>query len=328
MPELRKDPISGRWVIIGTERVRRPSDFRAPRHPPRGDSCLLCAGRENETPTELLSYRDGAGGPWRVRVVPSKFPALRVEGELDRRGHGLYDVMNGIGAHEMIVESPHHHDTLATLPPGHVEDVIRAWHDRMVDLKRDQRFRSITIFQSHGADAGATVDHAHAQLLATPTPPQRLGDELHHARTYHDYRERCLFCDVLHQETDERTRVVVETEHMVAFAPYAARFPFEVWILPRRHVPTFENAGPTEHRDLARTLRTVLRKLDHALGDPPWTLVLHSAPFNEAESAWFHWHLEVTPRVRFTTALGWAGGFHVNPMPPEDAARFLRDTPD
>lgn len=328
MPELRKDPIIGRWVIIGTERVRRPADFRVQRAPRRGDSCLFCAGREAETPPELLATRDAPGAPWRVRVVPARFPALRVEGELERRGHGLYDLMNGIGAHEVIVESPNHDDTLATLPASHVEDVVRAWRDRIVDLKRDQRFRSILVFQSHGVEAGAAVDHAHTQLLATPTPPQRLGDELHHARAYHDYRERCLFCDILHQETDERTRIVMETEHVVAFAPFAARFPFEVWILPRRHVPGFENTGPAELRDVARVLRGVLRKLDAALDAPPWNLVVHSAPFGDAESPFYHWHIEVTPRVHYASNIGWGGGFHVNPMPPEDAARFLRDVPD
>jgi len=330
MPELRKDPIIGRWVVIGTERPRRPSDFHT-RRPSRrrGATCMFCAGHEAETPPEVLASRDGPGSPWRVRVVPNKFPALRIEGDLERRGHGLYDLMNGIGAHEVIVESPRHEDTLASLPVAAVEDVVRAWRDRIVDLKRDQRFRSIVIFKAHGAAAGATILHAHSQLLATPTPPQRLADELHHARAYHDYRERCLFCDMVNQETEEQSRVVLETEHTIAFAPFAARFPFEVWVLPRRHVPAFESTGAVEQRDLARVLRGVLRRLDAALADPAYNVLLHTAPFADGESPFYHWHLEITPRLPAAAAsFEWGSGFHVNPVPPEDAARFLRDAPE
>ncbi len=329
MPELRKDPIGGRWVIIGTERVRRPGDFRRPRPPRVAPSCIFCAGRERETPPELLAYRDDAdNGGWRVRVVPSKFPALRIEGDLERRGHGLYDLMNGIGAHEIIVESPQHEASLATLPLAAVEDVVRAFRDRIVDLKRDQRFRSVVVFKAHGVDTGASVEHPQSQLIATPTPPQRLTDELHHARGYHDWRERCLFCDILHQEIEERARLVVEGEHVVAFAPFASAAPFETWLLPRRHTPAFEHSGPAEQRDLAKVLRTVLKKLDAALGDPPFNLLLHSAPFGEGESAYYHWHVEITPQLTPLGGFESGSGFHVNPVPPEDAARFLRDVPD
>ncbi len=329
MPELRKDPLLGRWVIIGTERVRRPSDFRSPRPPRRGGPCVLCAGHERETPPEVLVYRDRPDdGGWRVRVVPSKFPALRVEGDLERRGHGLYDLMNGIGAHEVIIESPRHDDTLARLPLAAVEDVVRAWRDRIVDLKRDQRFRAIVVFKTHALGDAAASEHPHSQLLATPIPPQALNDELHHARAYHDYRERCLFCDIVHQEAEERTRVIVESEHVVAFAPFAARFPFETWIVPRRHAPAFEHGSAAVLRDLARALRAVSRKLERALGDPSFEFQLHSAPFAEGESPWYHWHLEITPTLSSPAGADRGSGFHVNPMPPEDAARFLRDTGD
>lgn len=328
MPELRKDPVIGRWVIIGTTRVRRPADFRVVKPLRRGGPCLFCAGHELETPPELLAYRSGTAtdGPWRVRVVPNKFPALRVEGHLERRGHGLYDLMNGIGAHEVVIESPRHDDSLATLSADQIEDVLRAYRERILDLKRDQRFRSIVVFKSHGVDAGLHLEHPHSQLLATPIPPQSLSDELHHARSYHDYRERCLFCDILHQETGEKSRLVVETENVLAFAPFAARFPFETWILPRRHAPAFEHIGAAELRDLATVVGTVLRRLDRVLGDPPYNLALHSAPFSESESPYFHWHVEITPRVTPVAGFEWGSGFHVNPMPPEDAARFLRDS--
>jgi UDPglucose--hexose-1-phosphate uridylyltransferase len=332
MPELRKDPILGRWVVIGTERVRRPADFHAGRPHQATTTCVLCEGNEHETPPELLAYRDGLdsvpNGPgWQVRVVPSKFPILRIEGDIERRGHGLYDVMNGIGAHEVIVESPRHRESLTRLPLAGVEQVLRAYRERMLDLKRDDRIRSVTVFKKHGLDLGATREHGYSQLLGTPTPPQRLSDELHHARAYYDYRERCLLCDIVRQETEERTRVVEGSDQIIAFAPFASRFPFEVWILPRQHAPAFEQVSPTDLRALARVLHTVLRKLDVALEDPPFNLVLHSAPAGEHESPYCHWHIEIAPKLTPSAGSEWGSGFHVNPMPPEDAARFLRDAP-
>lgn len=328
MPELRRDPVVGRWVIVDTERVRRPHDFREARPPRRGGPCLLCGGHEVETPPAVLTLGGDATGGWRVRVVPNKFPSLRVEGDLERRGHGLYDLMNGVGAHELIVESPKHDDVLASLPLEIVENVIGAWRERIRDLKRDPRFRAAVVVKTHGLDRGQMHEHPHSQLLATPITPQRLSDELHHARAYHDYRERCLFCDIMHQETEEQRRLVLETEHLMAFAPFAARFPFETWILPRRHLGAFENADPIEHADLARALRGVLRRMRTLLGDPPYSVLLHTAPFADADSPFFHWHVEVIPRLAATAGFEWESGLHTNPVPPEDAARFLRDAPE
>ncbi len=333
MPELRKDPTVGRWVIIGTERVRRPTDFFRPPAPRRDGPCAFCVDHERETPPELLAYRDPPEAPpdtpgWRVRVVPSKFPALRVEGELERRGQDMYDLMNGVGAHELILASPAHDQTLGTMPVGAVEEVLQACQARIVDLKRDARFRSILVFERHGADADAVVTHPHLQLVAAPIVPYTLAGEIDHARTYHDYRERCLFCDMLRQEVEVRARLVVDLPRVVAFAPFASRAPFEACLLPRRHAAAFEHADADELRDTARALRSVLRKLDRAIGDPPYTLLLHSAPFGSSESPSYHWHIEIAPALAGLAGLGDASGLHVNPMPPEDAARVLRDTPD
>jgi UDPglucose--hexose-1-phosphate uridylyltransferase len=329
VPELRKDPLTGQWVIVGTERPRRPEDFRAVLEPPAPGPCALCEGNERETPPELLAYRpSGDGGPdapgWRVRVVPNRFPALRVEGDLERRGHGLYDLMNGVGAHELIVESPRHDDDLATLPLVAVEDVVHAYQERMLDLRRDTRFRSVVVFKTADRGLGPLLDHPHSQLLATPTLPVELATELAQARTYHDYRERCLFCDILHQETEEAERLIVESEHVVAFVPFAARLPFETWIVPRRHAAGYEHLRAGERRDLARTLRTVLARLRSTLGGAPTSLVLHSAPFAESEAPYFHWHVEIAPRVVVPGVLATGSGFPANPLPSEDAARFLR----
>jgi UDPglucose--hexose-1-phosphate uridylyltransferase len=320
-------------VIIATERVGRPSDFTPREEPRRGGPCAFCAGHEHETPPEILAYREPrdarADGPgWRVRVVPNKFPALRIEGALERRGQGLYDLMNGVGAHEVLIESPDHDHGLGRLPPAAVEDVLRAVRDRVVDLRRDDRFRSVVVFKNHGAAAGASLEHPHMQLIATPIVPLVVADELLHARAYHDYRERCLFCDILSQELAAGVRLVGETPEVVAFAPFAARFPFETWILPRRHGATFETTNPETLRDLARLVRSVLGRLDRAIGDPPYNLFLHSAPFGTEGSPSYHWHVEIVPKLVGVAGFEWGSGFHINPMPPENAARTLRNTPE
>jgi UDPglucose--hexose-1-phosphate uridylyltransferase len=320
MPELRKDPVTGHWVIVGTERPRRPEDFQPIVHPPPAGSCMLCPGSERTMPPAVLTYRthDGAAADsaWRVRVVPSKFPTLRVEGELERRGQGLYDLMNGVGAHEIIVESPHHDDTFATLSLAALEDVLHAWQERIVDLRRDTRIRSVVIYRT-------PFDHPHSQVLATPTPPPDLQRELAHARSYHDYRERCLLCDILHQETHDGLRIVAELDHVLAFVPFAARTPFETWLLPRRHLAGYEHVTGQERRDLARVLRILVRRLHALVPGVGVAFVLHSAP-PEENGGFFHWHVEVTPEVRMAGLEPTASGFAINPLLPEDAARYLR----
>jgi UDPglucose--hexose-1-phosphate uridylyltransferase len=328
MPELRKDPVTGQWVIIRTERPHRPEDFRPlPTPAASATPCALCEGHEQATPPELLAYRTGgegrANGPgWRVRVIPNKFPTLRVEGELERRGHGLYDLMNGVGAHELVIESPRHADTLRMLAPAALEDVAHAYQERIIDLRRDTRFRSVVVFKP--GRSLAALSHPHSQLLATPTVPADLRIELLNARSYVDYRERCLFCDILQQESDEEHRVVAESEHVVALVPFAARTPFETWLLPRRHLASYEHVTAAERRDVARVLGTVLQRMHALVGDAPVGFVLHSAPFGEGDVSFFHWHWELTPAVAVPDFQPEGSGFPVNPLPPEDAARFLR----
>jgi UDPglucose--hexose-1-phosphate uridylyltransferase len=330
MPELRKDPVTGRWVIVRTERPHRPEDFRLPPVVRAPGPCALCEGNEHETPPELLAYRgDGQqpNGPgWRVRVVPSRFPTLRVEGQLERRGHGLYDLMNGVGAHELVVESGRHDESLRTLPAPALEEVVHAYQERMLDLRRDARFRSVVIFKSSRHADVPALDHPHSQVLATPTPPPDLEHELLQARDHFAYRERCLFCDILQQEGDEGSRVVIELEHVLALVPFAARTPFETWLLPRRHLPGFEHVTAGERRDLARALKTVLQRSHALLGEVPVGFVLHSAPFGERDASFFHWHVELTPAAAVPGVLPEGSGFAVNPLPPEDAAQFLRGT--
>src|SRR5688500_252685 len=328
MSELRKDPVTGRWVIISTERRKRPSDFRLETVTTRpDDGCPFCEGHEEMTSHELLAHRNGSApnGPgWSLRVVPNQFPVLRVEGTLDRQGEGLFDKMNGIGAHEVIIETPRHEESLATMGEGDIEQVLWACRERVQDLKQDRRCRYIIIFKNHGAAAGAHLEHSHSQLFALPIVPREVRDELEGARVHYVAKERCLFCDIVRQELTEGRRVVAENGEAVALAPYASRSPFETWVLPRRHQSRFEDAPGGEVAAVARLLREVLRRMDVALERPPYSFVIHSAPVSEPAD-FYHWHIEILPKVTRFGAFEWATGFHRNPTLPETAAAVLRE---
>ena len=329
MPELRKDPVVGRWVIISSDRGRRPTDFNGSAPPPSGKPCPFCVGNEDKTPPEILAYREAGTSPntpgWSTRVVPNKFPALQIEGGLDRRGEGLYDKMNGIGAHEVIIETPDHDATLATMPPKAVEDVLWAYRDRIMDLKRDLRFRYVLIFKNHGISAGATLEHSHSQLIALPIVPKRVREEVDGSLTYFRYKERCIFCDIVRQELDAGVRVVGENSEFVAIAPFAPRFPFETWLLPKRHDSSFEDASPKQFVALATMLQETLRRLDAVLESPAYNYVLHTSPFREEDNEYYHWHIEIIPKLTKVAGFEWGSGFFINPTPPEEAARFLRE---
>ncbi len=257
MTELRKDPVVGRWVIISTERAKRPQEFTPEPVPRREGVCPLCPGSERMTPPEILGYRQG-GQPndpnWTLRVVPNKFPALRIEGELGKAADGIYDRMHGIGAHEVVIESERHDVDLFDLPEKRFEDVLWAYRDRLVDLKKDHRFKSVLIFKNHGAAAGASLTHSHSQLIALPVIPKRVMEEMNGCREYYRFRDRCLFCDIVVQEMDQKVRIVEETGEFLAFSPYAPRFPFETWIVPKRHQCAYEMIEGDQAKSARRRL--------------------------------------------------------------------------
>ncbi|MBP2677998.1 MAG: galactose-phosphate uridylyltransferase [Deltaproteobacteria bacterium] len=265
MTELRKDPVVGRWVIISTERAKRPQEF--PPEPParREGVCPLCPGSERMTPPEILAFREG-GQPndpnWTLRVVPNKFPALQIEGELGKAADGIYDRMHGIGAHEVVIESERHDIDLFDLP--------------------EKRF----------------------------------------------VRDRCLFCDIVVQEMDQKVRIVEETGEFLAFSPYAPRFPFETWIVPKRHQCAYEMIEGDQARGLAAVFRRTLRRLNLALENPPFNFIVHSAPFQERAAEFYHWHIEIMPKLTKVAGFEWGSGFYINPTPPEESAKYLRELPE
>ncbi len=330
MPELRKDPITGRWVIISSNHGKRPTDFQDQRNKKRGGFCPFCAGNERTTPQEVLAFRDPAGaapnGPgWRLRVVPNKFPALQIEGDLNKQGEGLFDKMNGIGAHEVFIESPDHNATLANMPARGVEEVLWAFRERMEDLKKDRRFQYTLIFKNEGLSAGATLEHSHSQLIALPIVPISVQEELDGCRRHYDLKERCIYCDIIRQETQQRTRLVGENQGFIAVAPFAPRFPFETWVLPKRHISCYSCTARDAFKDLAALLQDTLRRIDRALSFPPYNFVIHTSPFKEEINDYYHWHVEIMPKLTNVAGFEWGSGFYINPTPPEEATRFLRE---
>ena len=340
MPELRKDPLIGRWVIIATERAKRPEDFVAPHDEslPQ-DECPFCEGHEAQTPPEIYAVRPGGSAAnrpgWKVRVVPSIKPVLRIEGELNRRAKGMFDLMDGIGAHEVIVESPQHVHNAADLPLAALHASLEASMLRIADLERDPRFRYALWFKNYGTTAGAgRVQHTRSQLIATPVTPLRVKEELVGTRRYFEDKERCLVCDLLNQEREAQTRVVIDSTHILVVCPFASRFPFELWIVPKRHSCDFSKMRPEELADLSVVFKEVLSRLKSVLSDPPYNALLHTAPFRHPRAKaghWktieedYHWHIELIPRLTRVAGFEWGSGFYINPTPPEESAAYLRE---
>ena len=330
MPELRKDPIVGRWVIISTERGKRPSSFKMIERPSvTGGFCALCPENEDKTPPEVYAVRRDGSKPntpgWTLRVVSNKFPALVIEGNVKKQGEGMYDKMNGIGAHEVIIETPHHGEALSQLDVKAFEDVLWAYRDRIVDLKKDERFRYVLIFKNHGVEAGASLAHSHSQLIALPIIPKLVMEEMEGSKNYYHYKDRCVFCDIVHQELDDKIRVVVENNDFLAITPYASRSPFEIWLLPKKHSSSFINITSTEYTSLASIFQDVLSRIEVALEDPPFNFTLHTSPFNELINDYYHWHFEIIPTLSKIAGFEIGSGFYINPTPPEEAAAFLKE---
>ena len=322
---------------IGHQDFLDPDQFsgQAQETPPE-KPCPFCEGNESNTPSEIYAIRPRhtpRNGPgWDLRVVPSIAPFLKIEGELDRRGIGLYDLMSGIGAHEIVIETNQHIANMADLSEEQITRVITCYIDRITDLEKDQRFKYVLVFKNHGWIAGAgRVRHSRSQLIATPVNPKRVKEELVGARRYYEYHERCVFCDLVKQELESKDRLILDIDGFLAIAPFASRFPFEVWILPKKHSCDFVSMDMSMRMDLARILKKVLFKLKKGLNDPPYNYVIHTAPFRRPKGGYwksidydYHWHIEIMPRLTRVAGFEWGTGFYICPLPPENAAQFLR----
>ena len=329
MSEIRRDPIIGRWNIIDTDQPLGPDGFEIDRQSPGGAKCPFCYGNEPMTPPEIYVLRPSGGAPngggWTLRVVANKFPALKIEGELNRRGIGVFDLCNGVGAHEVIVESPDHQRQTADLSHEEMVEVIKAFKARSLDLRGDRRFKYTLIFKNYGLAAGASLEHSHTQLIALPIVPKRVQEELKGSERYFEFRDRCPYCDMLAQEMQERERLVCENRSFAAFCPFMSNFPFELWILPKAHSSDFGQISAEEIADFARILKDALNRIRAGLGDPAYNFIIHTGPIEPREREEYHWHLELMPKLTKIAGFEWGTGFYINPTPPELAAKILRE---
>jgi UDPglucose--hexose-1-phosphate uridylyltransferase len=332
MHELRKDILLGRWVEVLSE-SQAPTDYQIP---PRDEEdvhgCILCPGREHDAPPEITSIRMAGTTKWWTRVLPSFRPMFQVEGDLGRKGVGIYDRMNSIGANEIIVESPEHDSRPEDMGLEQMIRVITLYRNRVADLQKDSRLRYVLIYKDSGKNAGEIFSHPVSFLMATPVIPMIVKDELDNAKQYFAYKERCIFCDIITEELRVGERIILETRNFVAFCPYAAQLPFESWIIPKRHSCAFHEITNDEIEDMGLILMSVLKKLRKIFNEPPFNYFIHTAPnMVPRRNHWhtlgedFHWHLEIIPRIIRTSGFEWGSGFYILPTSPENAAKYLRE---
>jgi UDPglucose--hexose-1-phosphate uridylyltransferase len=325
MAQLRREPVTRMWVVVTNDDPKGPSDYLSFK-PPYGrrvaeGPCPFCPGNERMTPQETFSSRQDGGG-WSVRVIPNKFPFFRIEGNFDRRPEGMYDVMEAVGAHEIVVEAPEHDQNLATLEPNQIEKILLAYKGRLVDLEKDRRFEQFLILKNY---PGIFNRHPHSHILAMPVIPMRIDEEIRGTLDYYQRKERCIFCDILKEEISAKKRVILETVHFLVFTPFASRYPFETWIVPKIHSSDFHSINQAEMADLSAGIQSLFHCFFDLLDDPPYSLTLHTSPVQRFHRSEYHWHLETRLRIGLREGFEWGTGFFVNPTPPEDAARFLRE---
>jgi UDPglucose--hexose-1-phosphate uridylyltransferase len=333
-PEYRKDPLSEGWVVIAADRNGRPDEFREPGTKRVQGPCPFCHGNEADTPDEIIVYPTGSGENWQVRVIPNKYPAVvRCEdlkpaaiGKAFQNGTPrLFTSIRGHGGHEVIVESPDHAVSLTDLSDECLRLTFLAYRDRMHGLAAEGPWRYVQVFKNVGAAAGSSIEHAHSQIIGLPAVPVRVADELSHTQVFLKKTGRQLFAEMIAEELAAGDRIVAESAEFVAFCPYASRFPYETWVLPRRAAPRFETSDDTLAAALGTFTNDVVGRLERALQRPAYNYLIHSAPFDGSGDNHYHWHLELLPRITKPAGFEWGTGYYINPVSPEQAAQALRD---
>src|SRR4030042_1999324 len=325
MADLRKEPVTRTWVVVTTDHPKGPSDylpFKPPYQPQEAEGlCPFCPGHEEMTPRETFML-SGEGGGWAVRVIPNKFPFFHIEGEFDRRPEGMYDVMEAIGAHEIVVETPGHKQNFASMDTQQIEKILRAYRERLKDLEKDRRFQQFLILKNY---PGVFNRHPHSHIIAMPVIPRRIDEEIYGTLDYYQRKERCIFCDIIKEEILMKKRVILETVHFLVFSPFASRYPFETWIVPKKHAPDFHHMGEEEMGDLSIGIQSLFHSFFKLLSDPPYSLTFHTSPIQDRfHRPEYHWHIETRLRFGLREGFEWGTGFFVNPTSPDDAANYLR----
>lgn len=338
MSQLRQNPATKEWVIIAKERAKRPEDFNVPRSdekvPEYDPKCPFCPGNEAQTPKEIFEYRPfgtKAGTPgWWLRAVPNKFAALEdlaCEALERKKDKDFFRYMDGLGRHEVIIESPRHDLHLAIMDQKQVEEIFLAYRQRYMELSKDPRFEIIKIFKNHGKGAGTSLQHPHSQIIAAPVTPTHIRYRLDEAMRYYDDEGKCVFCMMIEKEKSDGSRIVMETENFICFEPFASRSPFETYILPKQHCDSFGKITPDLSKEFAYITKCVLSKLNISLNNPDYNYMISSTPPHDSSEEYYHWHLRIDPRVTAVAGFEMGSGIYINTVIPEEAAKFLRNTP-
>ncbi len=338
--ELRKDYLLDRWVVIATERARRPVDFAKQKNEPaKTSNCPLCAGNEHMTPPAVLVYLPSNGGirkdkdegdfrhkNWIIRCIPNLYPAFTPPKEPADTEHIMESDSFGyaIGHHEVLVESPNHTDHPANASLPQLVHLINAYKDRLSELSTKPYVKYLQVFRNHGLEAGASLSHAHSQIIATPFIPKTVNDEMVASKTYWNNHKSCVFCDLIKQET-QTPRFIAANEHFTVFAPYASVYPMGFWVVPKRHSPSFLDLTESETQAFAEILKITLTGLKDLVNDPPYNYGFHLA-INKDAQEYYHWHLEVYPKLSIWAGFEKSTGMYINTVPPETAAAELKKT--
>jgi len=333
VPQLRQDPTTKEWVIIATERSKRPHDFKKAKpsieKPSYKENCPFCPGNEHLTPHETLAYRKGGppdGKGWWVRVIPNKFPALTPEGSLERKEEkGFFRLMDGVGVHEVVIGSPIHNQLFPLMDEFQVSETLLAYRERYLALKEDPRIKLIIIFKNHGQAAGTSLEHTHSQIVGTAVVPSNIRTKLQTAARHYDDHGVCVYCEMIKEELTFKKRIVMETDRFVVLHPFASRSPFETWILPKDHNASFGSIKMEDSKQFAQILKTTLFKIYSELNDPDYNYVIHTAPVKDETEDYYHWHLQIIPRLTTTAGFEMGSGMYINVSFPEETAQFMRE---
>jgi UDPglucose--hexose-1-phosphate uridylyltransferase len=330
---MRQDPTTKEWVILASERAKRPDDFRrakpVPNIPPFKKECPFCPGNEHQTPPETLAYRRGgpSNGPgWWVRVVPNKYPALVLDGSLERKEEkGFFRLMDGVGVHEVVIGSPIHNQVFSVLDDYQASEVLLAYRERYLALREDPRIKLIIIFKNHGLAAGTSLEHTHSQIVGTSVVPSNLRKKLQEAARHYDDHGRCVYCEMIEEELSSGERILQETDEFVVLHPFASRFPFETWIVPKKHNASFGSISLEDSKKFAILLKTTLHGIHSKLNDPDYNYVVHTAPVKDEGEDYYHWHLQIIPRLTTPAGFEMGSGMYINVSFPEETARFMKE---
>lgn len=331
MSEIRQNIITRDWVIMATERAKRPHEFASKQNlvnalPEHKDNCPFCTGNEHMTGSEHLRIPgDSQPDHWQVRVVPNKFPALAPEGERVRRNEGMQVNLSGVGFHDVVIDHPNHNARMPFLPVADIQKILLSYKIRYQQISLDKRIETIVIFKNYGSAAGSSLEHPHSQIAATPVVPYQFRSRIQEVLRYFDEHGDCIFCRTILDEVANQSRIISENASFIAFIPYAALTPFHTWIFPREHSSSFDNISNTELEDLAAVLKDVLARMYYGLGDPHYNYTIRSSPLADRSTKYYHWYLSIIPRISQKAGFELGSGMYINSALPEESAEFLRN---